>query len=218
MPTKIVDTLQTNLVLVGISLINTPEEIAAFRQQVDTEVMTAEAGLGTELINRSHTLNRDRIAVLRIADRTTISREYPDYAGLERLATVAATAIGVTNQPGDELRAFGYNIELIYEPDPPEPAIQYLVQRLFKQNVLHDEEARLFGGAARLYYEKSHLRWQATLEPRLNDDEATRIFASLNLHYPGSDLNTPAERDILDSLKLVWDEAHDLIERLDKAA
>ena len=204
--------------LVGISLINTPEEIAAFRQQVDTEVMTTEAGLGTELINRSHTLNRDRIALQRVADRTTISREYPEYAGLERLATVAATAIGITHHPGDELRAFGYNIELIYEPDPPESAIQYLAERLFKQNVLSDEESSLFGGAARLYYEKHNLLWQATLEPRLNDDQTTRIFASLNLHYPGSDLNTPAESEILHSLKLVWDEAHDLIERLDKAA
>ena len=218
MAVKNVDVLQANLVLVGIGLINTQEEITAFRRAVETEVLSVEAGVGTEVVNRFHTLNRDRIGVSRVGDRTTINREYPEQAGLERLAMVARTAIDVTNPTGDQLRALGYNVELVYEPDPQEDAIRYLAERLFMPNVLQDEGSRLIGGAARLYFEKGGRGWQVTLEPRLNDEETNRIFASLNLHCPGPDLDVPTGDEILDSFMLAWYEAHDLIDRLDKGA
>lgn len=217
MAVKILDILQANLVLVGIGLINTQEEIAAFHQAVETEVLSVEAGVGSEVVtNRAHTLNRDRIALSRIADRMTISREYPEQASLERLATVARTAIDVTHPTGDQLRAFGYNVELVYEPDPQENAIRYLAERLFVPNVLRDEGASLTGGAARLFFEKDGRRWQSTLEPRLNDEATNRIFATLNLHRAEPDLALPTRDEILESLTLAWNEAHDLIDRIDK--
>ena len=66
------DVLQTNLTLIGVSLVNTPEEREAFREGVNTEVVTAEAGLGGEVIERTHNLNRDRITVVNTPDRTVI--------------------------------------------------------------------------------------------------------------------------------------------------
>ena len=216
MAVEILDILQANLVLVGIGLINTQEEIAAFRQAVGTEVMSVEAGIGSEVINRAHTLNRDRIALSRVADRTTISREYPEQASLERLATVARTAIDVTHPTGDQLRAFGYNVELVYEPDPQETAIRYLAERLFIPNILRDKGASLTGGAARLFFEKDGRTWQATLEPRLNDEETNRIFATLNLRRAEPDLALPTRDEILESLTLAWTEAHELIDRIDR--
>ena len=216
MAIKIIDVLQANLVLVGVGLINTQDEVAAFRRDVGTEVLSTEAGLGGELVNRSHNLNRDRIGITRVSDRTTIVREYPQKDGLDRLATVARSAIDVTEEPGDELRAFGYNIEIVYEPDPTQFASQYLADRLFVPNVLQDQRATLLGGAARIYFQKNGLGWQLNLEPRLNEEQTNSIFASLNLHYPGPRLTLPTKEEILLSLTSVWYEAHDLIDRLDK--
>ena len=213
MAVTIRDVLQTNLILVGVSLINTPEEHAAFRKDVGTEVVRAEIGLGQEVIERTHTLNRDRITVTESSGRSVITREYPADSDLERLAQVAGMAIANTDLDGQELQAFGYNIELVYEPDSEELAIQYLADRLFMPHLLQDEGWQLFGGTGRLFFQKGGQPWQARLEPRFNDDTTTSIFASLNLHRAESDL--PTEDDIRDSLKLLWTEAHNLVTQLD---
>lgn len=209
------DVLQTNLTLIGVSLVNTPEEREAFREGVNTEVVTAEAGLGGEVIERTHNLNRDRITVVNTPDRTVIVREYPAKGVLKRLAQVASMAIERTNLDGQELRALGYNIELVCESDSKELAIEYLADHLFTPHILNDDESRLVGGAGRLFFEKSGRRWQTRLEPRFNDETTTKIFASLNLHHSEASLSFPTEDDIRDSLTLVWDEVHDLLIRLD---
>ena len=217
MPVTIEDILQTNLVLIGVSLINTPEELSAFRHSVGTEVTSVETGLGPEVVNRTHTLNRDRITVTGAPERSAIARGYPAESDLERLAQVAWMAIANTDLKGQEVQAFGYNIELVYEPDSEGLAIQYLAERLFMPRLLQDGGWRLLGGAGRLFFEKAGRFWQARLEPRLNDDTATRIFASLNLHRSEVDLPLPTEADIRDSLKLLWAEAHSLVNHLDES-
>lgn len=216
MAVKIEDVLQTNLVLVGISLLNTPAEVSAFRQQVGTEVVSTEAGIGNEVINSTHTLSRDRITVASIADRTSVLREYPREEDLGRFAEVALAAIGHSVLNGQQLRAFGFNIELVYETAPPERAIRYLAQRLFKPNLLQDGEGDLVGGSGKIFYERYNRQWQATLEPRLNDGATTRIFAGLNLHRPESDISLLTESEVLSALQLVWHEAHGLVKRIDR--
>ena len=124
-------------------------------------------------------------------------------------------AIERTNLDGQELRALGYNIELVCESDSKELAIEYLADHLFTPHILNDDESRLVGGAGRLFFEKSGRRWQTRLEPRFNDETTTKIFASLNLHHSEASLSFPTEDDIRDSLTLVWDEVHDLLIRLD---
>ena len=213
MAVNIGDVLQINLILVGVSLINTPKEHVAFRKDVGTEVVRAEIGLGQEVIERTHTLNRDRITVTGSSVRSVIAREYPGQSDLERLAQVAGMAIANTDLDGQELQAFGYNIELVYEPVPEKPAIEYLADRLFMPHLLQSEGWQLIGGAGRLFFEKDGWIWQARLEPRFNDDASTRVFASLNLHRAESHL--PMEDDIRDSLKLLWTEVHNLVTQLD---
>ena len=212
------DILQANMVLIGISLVNTPNELAAFHKSVGTEITSVEAGMGTEVVNRIHTLNRDRIKVTGTPDRSGIAREYPEESDLARLAQVAGMAIANTDLKGQELRAFGYNIELVYEPPSRERAIQYLLDRLFVPNLLRDGGLRLFGGSGRLFFEKNGRNWQAVLEPRFNDDKTTRIFMSLNLHRPETDLELPTEAEIERSLKSIWDEAHNLVDQLDASS
>ena len=213
MAVTIKDILQTNLILVGVSLINTPEEHAAFRKDVGTEVVRAEIGLGQDIIERTHTLNRDRITVAGSSERSVIVREYPAESDLERLAQVAGMAISNTDLDGQEVQAFGYNIELVYEPDSEELAIKYLANRMFIPHLLQDGGWHLFGGTGRLLFQKGGQSWQARLEPRFNDDTTTSIFASLNLHRAESSL--PTEDDVRDSLNLLWAEAHNIVTQLD---
>lgn len=214
------DILQANLTLVGVKLVNTPEERTAFRKVVGTEIVTTEAGLvgSDEIVERSHNLNRDRITVVSNSgtDRTIVAREYPERSGLDRLAQVAWMAIESTNLDVRRLRAFGYNIELVCESDSEDLALQYLADHLFMPNILKDEESRLTGGAGRLFFEKSGRRWQARLEPRLNDETTTKVFAALNMHHPGPDLVFPTEDEISESLIMVWCEVHNLLDRLDE--
>lgn len=214
MAVRVEDVLQVNLILVGINLINTQEELDALRRDVGVEIVTAEASLGTELVERTHDLNRDRIKVRSTPERTAIAREYPEETDLGRLARVAGLAIENTDLAGQELRALGYNVELVYEPDSEEPALKYLASHLFKTSLLRDD-AKIFGGAARLFYTKGDHTWQARLEPRLNDDATTKIFAALNLHQAEADLSSLGESSIRDSLGSLWDEIHSLIGQLE---
>ena len=215
MATKVEDVLQVNLVLVGLNLLNTQQETAAFRQAAGTEVLSTETGVANEVISRTHTLNRDRITIARTPDRSSVVREFPREEDLARLAQVAVMAISNTDLTEQALRAFGYNIDLIYEADPPEDAIGYLGERLFRADLFQGEQRNLRGGSGKIYFEKDGRYWQAALEPRLNDENTTRIFASVNLHRPQADLSQLTEYEIRNSLELLWAEAHNLVNEID---
>ena len=215
MAVGIEDVLQTNLILVGVNLINSEAELDGFRRGVGVEIVTAEASLGGELVERTHDLSRDRIKIRVTPERVAISREYPDEADIERLASVVWQAIENTDLSGQEVRALGYNVELVYETGSQEPASQYLSDHLFTPFLLRDEESQLVGGAARLQYTKEGRTWQARFEPRFNDGSTTKIFAGLNLHEANPDLSSLGESDIRDSLELVWSEIRRLIVQID---
>ena len=219
MAAKFEEVLTTNLLLIGVTLLNTPAEASEFRRGVNTEVRavevgTPQAGSGAVMINRTYFLDRDRIAIQTTPDRSLIAREYPERDDLERLAEVASVAIEKTNSEGQELPALGYNIDLVYEPDTTEPAIQYLAGRLFQHNLLQGGGTRLLGGAGRLYFEKDGQHWEAALEPRLNDAATSRIFVSLNLHIEQEHLLFPTRTEVQDSFNLLWEEAQNLVNQL----
>ena len=171
--------------------------------------------MGAEVVERTHSLNPDRIRITGNHDRTVIAREYPDETALERLAEVAWQAIVSTDLKDEELQAYGYNIELVYEPSSQDLAIEYLSKRLFTPHLLQDGGWQLMGGSGRLYFQKHEQLWQANLEPRFNNPETTKIFASLNLHQSEAVLAFPSESDIRDRLNLLWSEAHKMVEQLD---
>ena len=216
MAIRIEDVLQVNLVLVGLTLLNTQQETSAFRQAARTEVLSTETGVANEMISGTHTLNRDRITIARTPDRSSIAREFPTKEDLIRLAEVAVMAISNTDLSGQALRAFGYNIELTFEPDPPQDAVGYLGTRLFRTDLFQTEERKLRGGSGKMYFEKDGRYWQAALEPRLNDESATRIFAGVNLHRPETDLSLLTEGEIRNSLESLWSEAHSLVNDIDR--
>ena len=203
--------------MIGVDLVNTPEAVTTFRQGIGIEVTTTETGVGTEVVSRVHMLNRDRIAVTGTRDRSIVAREYPAEGDLTRLAQVAGMAISCTELGQQELRAFGYNIDLVCEPGAGLLAIQYLSDRLFIPDLLQDGGWELVGGAGRLFFEKDGRTWQARLEPRLNDETTSKIFLSLNLHSAGAHITCPTEAEITESLQLLWGEAYNFVAEIDRS-
>lgn len=218
MVAEVQDVVKTNLVLVGVGLLSELEDFKSFSDAVGTDVVVSGGGIILEMPTsipepgRTLSLNRDRIVLDLAVSRSVISREYPAYHDLGRLAEVAGYAITRTSSK-KPLRAFGYNIELVYNQTSEGSALEYLGKGLFSPDLQGNVGWKLLGGAGRLIFEENGARWLATIEPRFNDDSSSRVFLSLNLHR--SDPGYPEESEIEASLQQVWDQAHSFVELLD---
>ena len=221
MAVEVQDVLKANFVLVGVGLLsNRLEELDAFRDAVDTEVrLGSNMALGFPLSNvepaGTLTLSRDRIVVEISPSGSTIAREYPSYEDLARLAEVAGYAIAKTDFGDQRPRAFGYNIELVYDQDSGLPAVQYLGDRLFAAEISGHEGWQLIGGAGRLIFDEGGKPRNITIEPRFDDRAPTKIFMSLNVHE--NEQRLPNEDEIRNSLEETWRQAHEFVERLDES-
>ena len=213
-----IDVLQVNLMLVGANLVNDAEAVSKFHQAVLEEITTEEGDVVLGLRSRRHEIKKDRIAVIWDASRSIIAREYPRQADQERFAQVASAAISSTDLTGQILTTYGYNIDMVYDVDPPQAAVQYLGDRVFVQDIFHNWDRRLLGGFGRVSYAKNNLHWTAIFEPRGLDLNAARIFFNLNMldmNKQEGEVLFPAEEEILDSVRLLWDEAHEFVNQLD---
>ena len=220
MSTEYEDVLKAELVLVGFSLLNNTEEFEAFRSRARTDVvisgqtMTIEALTNVAEAGRTISLNRDRIVLDTSPSRAAIRRDYPDKNDMARLAEVAALAMEQSPSSRQNLRAFGYNIDLVYNQDSGEPALQYLAGRLFSEGLPRRGEWNLVGGAGKMIYKEADNQWQITVEPRFNEPNTSRIFLTLNLHKERQ--VPPSESEIKESLIDAWTQAHDFADLLDK--
>lgn len=218
MSARIRDVLTANLVLVGIDLLTTTEAIHAFRASVDSEV-----ALGLALVpnvptpdssqERTLTLSKDRISLTFSSARSVIQREYPTREGLTRLAEVAGLAIANTQLQDTHVRAFGYNVELIYDQDSGRPATEYLAHRLFPDDYPQNPGWDLTGGSAKLTFRSDGISWIVTIEPRFNDINTKNVFLGLNLHR--NEQRIPETEEIRDSLETSWDQAIMFVKRID---
>ena len=225
MTAEIQDVLKANLVLVGVKLLNSQDEVQRFSDSVGTDVV-----LGTNLFpgvpiplpdvsvqETSLTLNRDRIVIHTSQNRTSIEREYPSFEDLERLSKVAGYAIDHTEGfASQSLRAIGYNIDLVYDQTSGKPAVGYLGDRLFNPDIPGKEGWQLAGGNGRLTFSDDVGRlWNISIEPRFNERTGSRIFMSLNAHKDNPE--KPNKDDIRHYLQEAWEQAHDFVSRLDAA-
>ena len=214
------DVLKAEVVLVGVGLLNTVDAFEAFRAAIKTDTlvsghtMAIDAQTNMAEAVRIISLNRDRIALEISSPRSTIRREYPEEKDLDRLAEVSGQAITKTTLTGQNLRAFGYNLDLVYDQDSGQLAAKYLADRLFSNDIPHRKEWQLVGGASRMVYKEGANQWQITVEPRFNDPTTTKIFLTVNLH---KDKNVPPEQcEIRDSLQEAWQQARMFVCLLDK--
>ena len=216
------EVVKADLVLVGLHLLSAPEEIEPFKRAIGTDVQLAGLGMGVNVQTGAAepgvtlTLNKDRITLDLSASRSAISRDYPSREELARLAEVADQAkLATRNIAEQQLRAFGFNIELIFDQQSATTAFEYLSQRLFHVSQLGNEGWQFVGGAGKLVFNDSDRRWTISLEPRFNDETESRVFLSVNLHNAAQ--NLPTEDEMRDYLEEFWDETHRFVQRLDKS-
>ena len=220
MAVTIEDIVKVNLVLVGLRLLSTPEDVEAFRRAIGTDVQLAGAGLATNIQSGitepqfSLSLNKDRITLELSPSRSTISRDYPSRENLPRLAKIAGQAINNSSIADQQLLAFGVNIDLVFDQDPDIPAFAYLSRRLFDVEALGGEGWQFVGGAGKVIFGDGARRWTIALEPRFSDETESRVFLSANLHM--AEQNLPTESEIEYSLNEIWDEVHEFVQRLDE--
>lgn len=135
--------LNANVVLAGISLLNTPSELKAFMDGINVDEVVSNASLQSREpspnadAERTFSLGKERITLDISLSRSILGRDYPEWEDLERLAEVAGHAIAKTDLLGRSPHAFGYNLELVYTQRSGQPAGRYLAERLFApQSVL----------------------------------------------------------------------------------
>ena len=90
MAVEIQDVVKANLVLVGLRLLNSPEQIERFGKAIRSDVQIAGAGLVANIASGltepglTLGLNRDRITLDLSQSRSTVNREYPSRGDLSR--------------------------------------------------------------------------------------------------------------------------------------
>ena len=220
MPADVQDVLKLNIVFVGLGLLSDPTEVKAFSQEIGSDVELAAEGPaagfppGAPALGRKFALLRDRISIALLSDRTVIERELPAESDLDRLAEVVELAVKSTSPKEEGLKAFGYNLELVYNQSSGSPSLRYLGNRLFNNSEVALKGWTLVGGAGRLSFESSVGRWNIRVEPRFNDETSNKVFLSLNLHKDETQI--PTLEDMRDSFAHVWEQAHAFVKRLDE--
>ena len=228
MSVEIQDVLKTGLVLVGVALLGEQHQRDEFADLVETEIISetliggpapppkipsptivGETGV---MLN----LHRDRIQLASTPLRTSIERQYPSFDDLGRLAAVVNHAIQVTDQEGQVLTAFGFNIDLVYRHTEDKPSETYIAERLFSNERLGIQEWNIVGGGGKISFEGNGARWNFTVEPRANDPSHRRVYLSLNRHKDGQKLPNPDE--MLSLFQEVWQRSHEFAEQLDTSA
>ena len=225
MTLRVQDVLKANLTLLGVGLLSSNEERERFGRGAGTDITGAVAGialppipglpaLSQELeLGQRIRLDRDRIELETVADRTVISIEYPSKDGLDRLSEIAILAISSSDISAQELRAVGFNMEAVYEQTSGATAYEFLAERVFAPKLLQAAGYQIRGGSARLLFTRGDEIWNITIEPRFNRPEETRLFASFNLHQNTNRM--PKPDSIKPTLESVWDQAHRIASHFD---
>ena len=219
MPATLRDVVSANLVLVGVGLLNEPAEVEQFRNELDTD-LRLEVGLVTNIPSaltepsRTLTLNRERITLSLSSSRSTIAREYPDWSDLAKLARISALAIGHTSRVDQAIRAFGYNVEMVFDQSSGQPSIRYIGERLFGQQSFGKSGWSLSGGTGQLIFIGDDGQWTITIRPQTGDVATPRVLLALNLHK--DERRLPDANEIKASLEESWNEAVSFMDRLDE--
>ena len=205
------ETLNCNLVLLGMNLLNNPADFQSFQSAVETEVIGSDV---IELRLRQFNLQRDRISLQLTPSRSVIQRDYPAKEDLDRLAEIASCSIACSSNRG-ELQAHGYNVEMVFDQDSEPTALNYLARKMFSPSIY--PQWTLSGGSCKLNFrdEKVDNRvWNVTLEPRHNDANTTKVFISLNMHLEQPEV--PPKDAIKTNLEEAWEITNRFIGQLER--
>ena len=219
MATKVQDILKVSIVFIGEELLKTPDQYTAFSDAIDTEVTIEFPNVATGQFQgnlgsvRKIELPKERITLELSENTTVVNIEYPQYESLSRLIEITGHAINNTELDSSSSITLRYIIDLVYDQSSGESALQYVGKRLFGDFKIEIDEWSLGGGIGTLDFNSKEGRWYLQLEPRFRDENATKVFMSLNLIKHNQQI--PSNGTIKPSLDTVWGNAHEIIPIID---
>ena len=210
------DVLSASVVFVGITLMDKPDAQRNLAEVMRSDVVQVETGISInpvggvpnrpELAHR-YALDRDRIYVETSPARSSVTKEYVSqtapFEDFARLAQVVTCARDNTRLQSQQLRAYGYNMTVVFGPDWTQSASAYLGEHLFASHQLVPATWEAIGGLGTLYFWDGSRRWTFNIEPRPRDDhQSSSFFLSINVHiesddFPETDAITQAFNDVL---------------------
>ena len=231
MEIELEDVLNISLVILDVQLLNKSEAKNEFAKQVGTEVTdTPTAGVtGMITINltpaagetptppspppfQKMRLNRDRIQLDLLPDRTSILKEYPKREEIDRFAEVVGIALDQTDFSSQRPQAYGVNLDAVYRLTTGETASQFIVSQLYTPNLFQEKGYQVLGGTSELSLRREERSWNIRFQPRFGDPEADKLFVGLNLH--NDDGLVPTQAIIAKLLTEVWDQMDSIMEYL----
>ena len=209
--------LKTNVVVLGIDPLASDEARAAFVQAAKTEVVPQLVAFAAQsgcppIQGQVLQLAQDRITVESSQLRFVVERDYPEKEGLDRIAELAGMAFSHPDLSGTSKASFGFNIELVFDQDSGDTALEYLARRIFS-NYPNIPGWQLAGGSGNMVFVEGDHRWNVKIEPRLNDANTSKVFCSINLHM--GERPIPDRKELLNYLALTWDHAMQFVETID---
>lgn len=217
-----IEVLKVELVFVGIMFLNDEEERRrSFERAVDTEIIAGPTSVVVPVAPRQLQeerakllkLGRDQVTLALSPSRSVMTREYPEHQQIPRLSEIVELLTVNTDLGTQQLRAIGYNFDLMYQQDAGVPSSAYLAERVFSiQDSFKDWTLR--GGTCRLNFADNRGKlWNLVIEPRFNDPLTDNVYVQLNQHCDTSEL--PDRQGIEESMSEALATIEEFIHYLD---
>ena len=219
MAVRVEDVLSVNVVLVGIELLRTADEVEACSAVFGGELIQDAAfvdvvGQMPPVRGRALRAPRERLLVEVSERRSRVTKEYP--AGIDDVtlvARLASQALAHSTVENPAVSAHGFNFAMVFSDESGEEALPYLGRRIFAPPAFAPDDWTSFGGQGKLKFQDGVRQWTITLEPRLQAPNTSKVFLDINVHVP--EAGVPQEHEVETQLRALWERAHTLIEAID---
>ena len=186
MAVEVIERLSVSVVLVGDGLLSSDEEIKSFAdsfsQEVHHELFQNIGGIGSLRASRV-SIRRENITIELMPGQSTISKEYPSDDDWQTFAEAASRAIAESKSLS--VNARGYNFNLVADQKVKPTAYEYITTQVVTPLLIPGW--RPTGGSTQLrFMDEENRRWSVKIEPRLGDEDTSKLFLHFHLHLPGS--------------------------------
>lgn len=215
---RIEDVLKFSVVLAGIRLLQAEEEVESFRRIIGSDVIEEGPGASAfltipgvpgsprPLLPQKLHLPKERVQLELQPDRSAIHKDYPTAEDIGRFSEIVRYTIERSNREGQDLKAFGFNLEAVYTLSEGKTAFDFLSTRAYHPGLLEGTGFTLIGGTPKLVMVKDDNLWSLTLDARFGDLQSDRVYANWNLHF--DDTSLPSPHRVREELRRVWRETH----------
>ena len=229
MSTSIDSIIEVSFVGLQVNILEEPEQKREFVTRSDAEV-EFEPRIGLIASDLSGAIGgrdrfvfeRERIDIELKPDerRNVITRRFPERLDdLERFSEILNLALSISDLSGSELGVeigYGYNIQLVFAQDSHESSLAYLADKMIDPTLSERISEDIFGALSTIYFRDDTRYWTIRFEPRYADQEALKVYMSINYHVAHPDDTFPKDtEEIQAALKILWDRAHSLVGEID---